>query len=148
MKKLNIGAGNLIIAGYENHDKIKHRSEIDIAFDLNTKPWPVEDSTYEEVRMFDVIEHMDDVIGVINEVWRILKPDGIFHCKACGYKNENFWVDITHKHAFHKKSMDYFDPSTDIGKEYSYYTDKKYQIVEITEDRRHNYFYKMKKIKG
>ena len=23
MKKLNIGAGNLIIEGYENHDKIK-----------------------------------------------------------------------------------------------------------------------------
>jgi hypothetical protein len=44
--------------------------------------------------------------------------------------------------------MDYFDPSTDIGKEYSYYTDKKYQIIEITEDRRHNYHYKMKKIKG
>ena len=65
MKKLNIGAGNLIIAGYENHDKIKHRSEIDIAFDLNTKPWPVEDNTYEEVRMFDVIEHMDDILGVI-----------------------------------------------------------------------------------
>ncbi len=145
--KINLGAGNDIQKGYVNHDRIKHRSEIEICFDLEAFPWPLQDNSYEEIRMWDVIEHMSNIIGVIDECWRVLKPNGLLTMKACGWKNENFWVDITHKKAFHRKSMDYFDPTTEIGKEYGFYTDKKWKIIEITEHK-NNYYYKLKTLKN
>ena len=127
--KINLGAGNLIQEGYLNHDLVPHRKEIDYVFDLNKFPYPLLDNSCEEVKMWDVLEHLDDVIAVMNELWRVIKPDGKLDLKLCGWKNESYWIDVTHKRAFHQKSMDYFDPDTEIGKEYSYYTTKKWKSL-------------------
>ena len=145
---INLGAGNdiLDINEWINHDIKKHRDEIEMVFDLDKVPWPLENNLFDRVKAFDVLEHLNNVIGFMDEVWRILKPNGIFNCKVCGYKNENFWVDPTHKHAFAPKSMDYFDPDTEIGKIYSYYTDKKWEILKFRESK-NNYYWKLKPIK-
>lgn len=141
---LSLGSGNRIKQGWINHDRIKHRPEIDISFDLEGI-FPLKDNQFDKIQCYDVLEHLNGVINFMDECHRILKPKGILDLKVCGYKNENFHIDITHKHAFHHKSMDYFDPSTEIGKEYSYYTDKKWKIIEFHEYK-NNYFWKMEKI--
>lgn len=38
------------------------------------------------------------------------------------------WIDPTHVRGFDPKSMDYFDPSTDFGKWYGYYTRGKFKV--------------------
>ena len=145
---INLGAGNDVLDTnvWINHDLKKHRPEIEVSFDLEDIPWPLDDNTFDEVRMFDVLEHLNNIVGVMDEVWRILKPDGILDCKVCGYKNENFWVDPTHKHAFAPNSMDYFDPTTSIGQIYDFYTDKKWKIVGFSE-KNNNYYWRLKPIK-
>ena len=146
--KINLGAGNDVLDTnvWINHDLKKHRPEIEVSFDLENIPWPLEDDSFDEVRMFDVLEHLNNIIGVMDEVWRILKPNGILDCKVCGYKNENFWVDITHKHSFAPNSMDYFVPDTVLGDTYSYYTSRKWRILEFRE-KRNNYYWRLKPIK-
>lgn len=146
--KINLGAGNDILDTnvWINHDLKKHRPEIEVSFDLEKIPWPLEDNSFNEVRMSDVLEHLNNIIGVMNEVWRILKLDGILDCKVCGYKNENFWVDPTHKHAFAPSSMDYVVRDTVLEKIYSYYTDKKWKILEFKE-KRNNFYWRLTPIK-
>lgn len=146
MLKLNIGAGNLPQDGFTNHDLVKHRPEIDVSFDLNDELWPVDSDSYDEVEANDVLEHLNNPLQAINEIHRILKTGGIFTAKCCGWKNPNFWVDITHKKAFDVRSMDYLDPTTALGGEYVYYTDKKWKLLMAEEDRNHNPRFRLEKI--
>src|SRR3954467_5803153 len=41
---------------------------------------PYEDNSFDIVLLFDVFEHVSDVGKAADEVARVLKPDGIFHC--------------------------------------------------------------------
>ena len=143
---LNVGAGNDIKDGWVNHDLYKHRDEIDLWFDLNQFPYPDADETYEEVSAWDVLEHLDYPIKVMNEIHRILKKDGIFTAKCCGWQNPNYWVDLTHKHAFDIRSMDYLDPTTELGERYGYYTNRKWKILNKRYDHHKNLIIKMQKI--
>lgn len=154
--KINLGAGNLIESGYINHDLVKHRKEIELAFNLNDYKWPELYSLehdqicyltgkVDEIKAWDVIEHVDSVINFMDNCWDWLKDDGILHLKACGYSNESLYIDITHKRGFHIKSFDYFDPETQIGKEYGYYSSKKWKILEKSYDRKGNVIIKLRK---
>ena len=163
--KLNLGCGNDILEGYINHDLVKHRDDINYAFDLEDKDWylqlgqivkglddlPVEVNIdlFDEIRAFDVLEHLNDPINFMDNCWELLKKDGILNIKVCGWQNPNFHVDPTHKHAYDIKSFDYFDPSTQLGQDYGYYTDKRWQIQDgyPKYDRRKNVIIKLKPIK-
>ena len=157
--KINLGAGNDILNPdeYYNHDIRKHRSEIDVAFDLNDKDWPDMGTPYrgdppiikfDEIRAFDVIEHLNDPINFMDNCWDLLEAGGILYIKACGWQNPNYWVDITHKKAFDIKSFDYFVPTTLIGNEYGYYTEKKWAFVKVPwHDKRNNVLVKLTPLK-
>lgn len=152
--KLNLGCGNDIQKNYINHDLRQHRPEIDICFDLNEKVWKNESwwvmnvNSFDEIRAFDVIEHIDDPINFMDNCWQLLKPNGILYIKACGWQNPNFWVDITHKKGYDIKSFDYFSDDTEIGREYGYYTTKRWKFVESPKyDKRKNILVKMSPVK-
>lgn len=147
--KLHLGAGNDIRQGYINHDFIKHRTEIDIAFDLEEKDWYKKifiefgDIMCDEIISYDVIEHIADPINFMNCCWELLNENGVLKLKACGWQNPNFWVDITHKKGYDIKSFDYFDPDTELGIEYGYYSNKRWKILEKHYDRRKNIIIEM-----
>lgn len=163
--RLNLGCGNDIKEGYINHDIKKHRPEIDIVFDLNGKKWDdgwnerlgcwqdpgiIIENEFEEIRAWDVLEHLDDVINFFNNCWNLLKEDGILDLKVCGWQNPNAHVDITHKRpGFDIRSFDYFVLDTAISKEYNYYTDKKWKYLDgyPIYDRHKNIIVKMSPIK-
>ena len=148
IRYLNLGCGNnpLPAEDFDNHDITKHREEINIVFDLNKFPYPIEDESYDQVHCYDVLEHLDNPLKVMNEIHRILKPHGRFKAKCCGWENPNLWVDITHKRGFDINSMDYFDPETELGKIYSYYTSRKWKIENKHYDKRQNAHFIMRKI--
>ena len=77
MKKLNLGAGNVIKEGYTNHDIVALEG-IDCVHDLNEFPWPWEDNTFDVVISTEVFEHLEYPFITANEVYRVLKKDGIF----------------------------------------------------------------------
>ena len=129
MKKLNLGAGNVIKEGYTNHDIVALEG-IDCVHDLNEFPWPWEDNTVDVVLAFDVIEHLDDFMNVMNEIHRVLKKNG--HC-ILQVPYWNSWgatADPTHKKTFNEFTFHFLDPNSKFNKERYYYSSIKFTIEE------------------
>src|SRR3990172_10401098 len=75
--------------------------------------------------MDNVLEHLDDVVLVMEEIYRILKPGGIVKIYLPYAKSDGALQDPTHKHLFTEKSMDYFRQDD----KYNYYTNAKFRIL-------------------
>ena len=128
--RLNLGCGQDIRPGYVNHDWSRHRPDVEVAHDLEAFPWPWPDNSAEEIVLSDVLEHLADVVPVIDQCWRILTPAGFLHISVPHYQHENAWLDPTHRRPFHLDTFDYFDPETELGSKYCFYTDRKWCIQE------------------
>ena len=133
MDILNLGAGNKIVCaeGAINHDRTRHRPEIDIVWDLNQMPWPWDDNSFDVIVARAVFEHLKpDLVEVMNECWRILRPDGAIHLKLPNVASLRSHDDPTHRWFATLRTLDYFDPDTERGKAYSFYTDRHWQIIK------------------
>lgn len=77
--KLNLGCGWKKIAGYVNVDSRPGCSP-DSIVDLEKKlPW--KNDEVDEIILDQVLEHVTDQIGLVDECYRILKPEGkLFIC--------------------------------------------------------------------
>lgn len=95
-------------------------SNADVIFDLNQKPWPFEDNTFDEVHAYNIMEHLGhqgDARAFFDEhyeIWRVLKPLG--HYYGCCPKMENPWVfaEPSHTrvllpHSFNFLNRSYYD---------------------------------------
>lgn len=85
--KLNLGSGYAPQAGYVNIDN-RAEATPDMVLDvLDGLPWP--DNSVDEVRAFDFLEHipLGQTVSVIEEIYRVLKPGGLF---------ESFTPDAEH----------------------------------------------------
>jgi predicted SAM-dependent methyltransferase len=51
-------------------------SRADVLCDLNRTPYPFADNTFDRVLALHVIEHVDDVIGTMEEFHRLARPGG------------------------------------------------------------------------
>ena len=105
--RLNLGAGWRPIEGYINQDLVKLKG-IDLTFDLNKFPWPLEDNCADEIRMHDVLEHLDDVCAVMKEIHRVLKPGGTANILVPHWNSNGPTFDPTHKHGFGYTTFEYF----------------------------------------
>ncbi len=105
-----------------NHDRIQHAPWVDIAHDLNIYPWPWMTGQFEEVYALDVLEHLDNFVGALEEVWRILKPGGLLHLRVPYFAHIFSHRDPTHKWFCTLESMDYFVNGTDLEEEYGFYS--------------------------
>lgn len=131
MHKLNLGAGNRPEKGMINHDKTHHRSEIDIVHDLNILPWPWKDKSFDYILARSVFEHLDiDLVVVLDECWRILAPGGTILVKVPHWQHDNAYADPTHRWRYSLRSFEVFVPTTYLGKEHNFYTDRKWEIVK------------------
>lgn len=131
MKTLNLGAGNHISPGAVNHDRLKHRPEIDVVHDLNVLPWPWKDGSFGRIFASSVFEHLEiNLVQALNECWRILEPAGTLRVKVPHWQHDNAYADPTHYWRFSLRSFDVFVPETKLGKELNFYTARKWQFVK------------------
>jgi len=105
--KLNLGCGKNILPGWVNMDW-HPRLKPDVVHDLNQFPYPFPDQAFEEILCQEVLEHLDDVVRVMEELHRLLKPGGKLKIIVPHYSCSNAYTDPTHKHFFGMRSMDYF----------------------------------------
>lgn len=83
---------------------------VSIVCDLNKHPWPIESNSGDRVMAYHVLEHLDNTVESVKEIYRILKPGGIVEIRVPHYSCSSAWTDPTHKHAFGVGSFFYFDP--------------------------------------
>jgi len=131
MKVLNIGCGNRIIEGAVNHDRVKHRAEVDVVHDLNVTPWPFPDGEFDQVVALAVLEHLDiDLFASFAECHRVLKTGGNLVVKLPLQTGSNAYDDPSHRWFFSLKSLDQFCPDTQRGKDYGFYTPFKWRFIK------------------
>lgn len=130
MTALNLGCGDKPLEGAVNHDICKHRPEVDIVWDLNKTPWPWKDNEFDQVSSRSVFEHLEiDLITVLDECWRILKPEGTLHLKFPVFTSPTIHDDPTHRWHWSMKVLDFVIPTTRYGKHYPFYTTRKWTLV-------------------
>ena len=130
MSSLNLGAGNNIKGGSVNHDVVKHRPEITSVWDLNVLPWPWADNSFDRIIAISVLEHLRlNLVQSLDECWRILRPGGHIFLKLPHWQSETAHQDPTHYWFFSLHSFDQFDPDTKRGKEYMFYSTRKWRLL-------------------
>jgi SAM-dependent methyltransferase len=100
---------------------------VDVVHDLNFFPYPFDENSIDVVHAYHVIEHLDNPLKAIEEIHRILIPDGILYLRVPHFSSLYAWGDITHKQAFSTHAFDIFDVTGDF-KNWGYTTKKFYFI--------------------
>ncbi len=95
--RLNLGCGAKHLEGYLNVDKFGNP---DLRFDLETFPYPWDDSSVIEIEMHHVLEHLGQqtktYLSIIQELYRICKPEAKLHITVPHHRNDRFFHDPTH----------------------------------------------------
>ncbi|MDR3386995.1 MAG: hypothetical protein P4L92_08070 [Rudaea sp.] len=123
-KILNLGCGDRYEEGAVNVDFYAER--VDVRHDLDAFPYPFEDNTFQQIRCDNIIEHLADVILVMNELHRIGKPGCLVTIRVPHFRSACLYEDITHKHGFAWRS---FDVLADNGVLYGNYSTARYKII-------------------
>ena len=128
--KLLLGCGDERREGWVHQDR-RARPGVDVVHDLETRPWPWADSSASHIEAIDLLEHLDDVVGFMDECWRVLEPGGTLFVRAVHAESKNLWLDPTHKRGFIQETFDYFDPERPWGAKYGHlYTERGWRLVE------------------
>jgi SAM-dependent methyltransferase len=120
MKKiLDLGCGNKKRPGAVGVD-FNSRTQADIVHNLNSFPYPLDGESFDEVYLDNCLEHLDDVMRVMEEVHRVCKPGGLVKVIVPYFRSTWAFVDPTHRHFFTVHAFAYFDPDDEICKRYDY----------------------------
>lgn len=84
---------------------------VDVLADIN-KILPFEENEIDEVYSRHTFEHVDDIFFVMNEVYRIIKPEGKVIIKVPHFSCPTAYSDLTHKRFFGIYSFQCFDPKS------------------------------------
>jgi len=112
---LNLGCGMRHLPGYVNIDNRHEALDWDeenktLFFDI-TKPLPFGDGSVDMVRAYDILEHISsaDVIPLMNEIWRVLKPGAVFESLTPDAEmGQGAFQDPTHRSFWVENSWLYY----------------------------------------
>jgi len=133
MLALELGSGARPTPSNEDmkviHLDIVEGPEVDIVADLN-HGIPLPSNVFDMIIAMDVVEHLHDVVQIINEMHRVLKPDGICYIRVPKWGGVSHRIDPTHVRGFELTSFDFFDDATDFGAlNGRLYTPRRWRIV-------------------
>lgn len=123
-RTVNLGCGESPLEGAVNVDL--YSSSADVRHDLNTRPYPFPDDSFDVVHAMNVIEHLHDVIGAMEEIHRISARGGIVHIRVPHFRSACLYEDLTHVKGFAWRSFDIFTEASTV---YGHYTKARYEIL-------------------
>jgi hypothetical protein len=126
---LDVGCGNNKIRGAVGIDLVAG-TQADVVHDLNVTPWPLESNAYEFIRLWSVLEHLRDVVGVMTEVHRVAKPGATVIIGVPHFSSVNAYTDPTHEHFFSSSFLDYFIEDSTLGGTYGFYSKARFRLEE------------------
>lgn len=104
--------------------------QVDVLADV-TRPLPLRDSCVDEIHASHIVEHIDDLLAFMGEVWRVCKPGALVYFRFPHASTPYMtWKDPTHKRGMLLDTFDYFDPETFDGRAFGYYHPAKFRMVK------------------
>jgi SAM-dependent methyltransferase len=124
---LDIGCGINKYPGAIGLDR-SASTRADVIADLDCFPYPLRDSSFREVRAIHVIEHVSDVIRMMEEVHRLLAPGGRVFIATPHYTDFSSFCDPTHRWHLNSFSLRYFGPDH-AG--FGYYSKARFHEISV-----------------
>src|SRR5437667_5581712 len=125
MQILDIGCGQSKTPGATGID-ILPGNGVDIVHDLNKLPWPIEDNRFEQVVCSHVLEHLNDLVGTLNEIHRVSRNGARVEIITPHFSSLNSWEDPTHTRHFALRSFQFFDTQNKHC-----YTNRRMKTVDV-----------------
>lgn len=127
-KILDIGCGRDKLPGSVGLDHMPLPG-VDVVCDLSER-LPFENSEFEVVYSNQVLEHVPNMIGLIEEIHRILVPGGLLVAHVPYFRSSWAAVDPTHVRNFTLGSLDYFVEGSFAHEGYRF-SDVSYSKIEV-----------------
>ncbi|MDB9522282.1 methyltransferase domain-containing protein [Dolichospermum circinale CS-1225] len=103
---IDLGCGTHKAEGFIGVDIIAG-DQVDVIANLNGS-FPFPDHSVDFIKAYDIIEHLPDRIHTMNEIWRILKPDGIVDISVPSTDGRGAFQDPTHVSFWNINSFMYY----------------------------------------
>jgi glycosyltransferase involved in cell wall biosynthesis len=139
-KRLNLGCGRNILSGWINIDSIALPG-VDVIADLELcemQPLPFKDNSVDEFLLVHVIEHIRNILPLMQELWRIAKPSAHMVIHVPHGASDDAWEDPTHIRAFFYNSFGYFSQPYYWRADYGYRGDWRLDKLTYVVSRHEN----------
>lgn len=128
MKILDVGCGKNKYPGAIGIDRFA-LTGVDIVCDLNILPWPIEENSCDLIMFRHSINHLNNLIDIMDEVHRISRSGALVEIIAPHFSSDNIFTDPTVKYFLGIRSMDYFATTVSkLAMTYSFYSEVKFSI--------------------
>ncbi|HEY8896733.1 MAG TPA: methyltransferase domain-containing protein [Niastella sp.] len=131
--KLDLGCGGSKREGYLGVDSLSLPG-VDVVHNLTQYPYPFEDGTVHEVWMDNVLEHLQNPLRVMEEIYRICAPGAAVYIAVPYFRSFYAAIDPTHVNFFGVWWFNYFDPGHKFHHKYQY-SQAKFKVEHIEFDR-------------
>jgi len=112
--RLNLGCGRQQWPDWTNIDRMPAPG-VDLVLDLESFRFPYADDSVSCILACHVLEHIRDLMPMMEECHRVLKPGARLIAVTPHMGSDDAWEDPTHVRAFSERSWMYFDQRTYQG---------------------------------
>ena len=125
---LDIGCGSSKTPGAVGLD-ISAETEADIVHDLDAFPYPIEEGSFDQILLQDVLEHVERPIALFEELHRIARPGARIQLRTPHFSSVLAYGDPTHRHYFSTIAI-----RSLAEPRFAHYTDVRFRVVHVTLD--------------
>lgn len=125
---LDVGCGSKKYPGAIGLD-ISEDTDADVVHNLDQRPYPFDDDSFDQVLMQDVIEHVESPIAVMEELHRICRPGARIQLRTPHFSSVLAYGDPTHRHYFSRIAIESL-----AEPRFAHYTAIRFRVVHITLD--------------
>jgi SAM-dependent methyltransferase len=125
---LDIGCGSAKTPGAVGLD-ISADTEADIVHSLDAFPYPIEDGSFDQILLQDVIEHVREPIRVFEELHRVARPGARIQLRTPHFSSVLAYGDPTHLHYFSTLAIHSL-----AEPRFAHYTNVRFRAIHVSLD--------------
>jgi SAM-dependent methyltransferase len=125
---LDVGCGTKRHPGAVGID-LSADTDADVVHDLDVRPWPLEDASFDQILLQDVLEHLKDPYAVFAELHRVARPGARVHLRTPHFSSALAYSDPSHLHYFSAAAI---RALAQPG--FAHYSTSRFAIVRVTLD--------------
>lgn len=122
---LDLGCGQRKVRGAIGID-FNSNTDADVIHDLTQFPYPFENNYFEEIYCNHILEHLPDLVKVMEELHRVAKPKCKIFIAVPYWTSYRAFVDPTHVRFFTEKTFDYFTEESKMN----FYSKARFKVVD------------------
>ncbi|MEO0108691.1 MAG: methyltransferase domain-containing protein [candidate division WOR-3 bacterium] len=130
---LEIGSGMHPYVGQPTEDVV-HLDQfalphVEQVWDLEQRPYPFPNDSFDRIVALDVLEHLSDVRGCLEELWRLGRAGARVTIRVPHWASFRAHRDPTHRSFFDEHSFDYFGSN-----DYSFYGPARFRVCSVVQE--------------